>query len=95
MVFRVVVVSGGVVMIFVMDVIKVLVNVLMVIMVMMMNVMIVPVEVGVVVVMFTQMNNFIVDMVMFLIRFLAVRGGGRMGNSLMNSLRVAADMMVT
>jgi len=41
------------------------------------------------------MNNFVVNMVMFFIRFLAVRRGGRMGNSLMNGFGVTLDVMVT
>jgi len=41
------------------------------------------------------MNNFVVNMVMFFIRFLAVRRGGRVGNSLMNGFGVTLDVMMT
>jgi len=67
------VVVGGVIMVFVMDMIEVLVDVLVMVMVVVMDIMVGPVEVGVVMVVFAQMRDVVMNMVVSFIGLLAVR----------------------
>jgi len=87
-------VVGGVVMVFVMDVVIVLVDVLVMIVIVMMDIMKGLVVVGVVMMMLAQVRDVVVDMFMLFIRVGTVGGRGRVRNAFVDSLVMAMDVVV-
>merc|ERR1712198_577015 len=94
MVFRMMVMGGGMVVVSVMDMIKVLVNMLVVIVFMMMNIVVCLMIVGMIVMMLAQMKNIIVDMFVLLVGLKAVRGRSSVGDSFVNSVVITMHMIM-
>jgi len=94
MVFRMMVVGGGMVMVSVMDVIKVLVDMLVMIMLVMMNIVVGLMIVSMVVMMLAQMQDIVVDVFVLLVRLKTVRGRSRVRDSFVNGVVISMDVIV-